>query len=228
MGYSYATFKTALAGEMSVSETDADFVAQLPTFIDDAEQRIYRDLDLLASSVTVNGTLTANTRYFTLPTTGGIHFLVIDAINTLDNLGARHAAIPASREVIDYLWPYETAPSSSSVPKLMARIDDGRVLFGPAPGAAFTAEVIGTIRPDALSVSNTTTYLASYLSDLFFAAAMISASAFMRNFGSQSDNPQMAVSWESQYQARIVSAKAEELRKNFTSSVSAPPASVRV
>lgn len=222
MAYTYATFTTALATELAISETDADFVTMLPTFIDDAEQRIYRELDLLTASVTLNGTMTPNSRLFTLPSSSG-HVLMVDAINVFDGDGLRHPTLPASREVIDFLWPTETSLSAVSLPQFFARIDDTRVLVGPPPGSAFTAEMVGTIRPTPLSAGNTTTFLTQYLSDLFLAGAMCSATGFQRNFGAQSDNPQMAVSWEGVFQNRLASAKAEELRKKFQRDMSTPP-----
>lgn len=219
MSYTYATFKTALAAELAVAEDDADFVAMLPTFIDDAEQRIYRELDLLTAVVTTSGTLTADDRSFTLPITNG-HVLVVDYINVIDSSSVRHPALPASRAAIDTLWPSNTAASSSTVPTMFARIDDTTVLFGPPPGSTWTCEVVHTIRPTALSAGNTTTFLSNYLSDVFFACAMISASGWMRNFGAQADDPRMAVSWEDQYKIKIASAGGEELRKKFITSMS--------
>ena len=46
-------------------------------------------------------------------------------------------------------------------------------------------------------------------------ASMIYISAFQRNFGRQSDDPQMAQSYESQYQALLKGGMVEEYRKKF-------------
>ena len=46
-------------------------------------------------------------------------------------------------------------------------------------------------------------------------ASMIYVSAYQRNFGRANDDPQMAVSYESQYQALKASALSEENRKKF-------------
>ena len=224
MSYTYTSFVTALALEMEVLATDANFLAALPQLIDDAEQRCYRDLDLLASVVTVTGTLTANNRAFTLPTGSG-HILVVDSISVLDGTGTRHPLNPATKEVIDWLYPSNTAPSTPSYGKDFARADDLNVLIGPAPDSAYSAEVTATIRPTPLSASNTTTFLTSYLSDVFFAAAMVAGAGYQKNWGSQADDPNMAISWEGQYQARMASARTEELHKSYISQMSAPPAS---
>ena len=60
--YTYTTFQKALATEMAVPNndpTDAQFVAILPTLIDQAEQRCYRELDLLAATSAQTLALTA-------------------------------------------------------------------------------------------------------------------------------------------------------------------------
>jgi hypothetical protein len=226
MSYTYATFKTALAAALTVDEADDDFTALLPTIIDGAEQFCYRELDLVDASVAVNGYMTPNDRYFTLPTTSG-HIIMVDAINVISGT-SRYPMKPVSRDVVDFFWPSDTAPSLSSIPSIFARVDDARVLVGPAPGIALLAEVVGTIRPDPLSVSNTTTFLTSYLSDLFFAATMMdSTGVLLKNFGAQSDDPRMAVSWKEIFQARLASARSEELRKNYISANSPLPASAK-
>jgi hypothetical protein len=227
MSYTYSTFKTALASALVVDETDADFLADLPTIIDNAEQRCYRDLDLVSTSVAVNGTMSINNRYFNLPSSVG-HLIVIDAINVFDQSSTRIPLKPVSRDVVDYFWPSDSSTSARSIPSIFARVDDTRVLVGPAPGSEWTAEVVGTIRPTALSLTNTSTFLTTYLSDVFFAAAMTSACGILlKNYGAQSDDPRSAVSWEGEYQSRLASAKNEELRKQYVVQMSTLPASVK-
>jgi len=83
------------------------------------------------------------------------------------------------------------------------------------PDASYRVEVVATYRPNSLSASNTTTFISQYFPDLLIMASMIYISAYQRNFGRQSDDPQMAQSYESQYQALLKSATVEEARKKF-------------
>ena len=63
MSYTYATYTAALAELMVTPSTDPNFVAIEPSIIDYAEQRIYRELDLLGTNITDStATLTADTR----------------------------------------------------------------------------------------------------------------------------------------------------------------------
>jgi hypothetical protein len=116
---------------------------------------------------------------------------------------------------MDMLWPDDTAASGSQTPVAYAPITDQLILLGPAPGAAFDIQCIGTIRPAALSASNTTTFLSTRLPDLFFAASMVALTAYQQNWGAQADNPQMALSWDKNYADRLPSAQSEETKRKF-------------
>ena len=218
MAYTYSTWLAAIANETVIDPADANFLAQAPSSIDYGEQRLYRDLDLLSTVVRDTGTLTANNRTFTLPSNLG-RFVVTNGFNVITpagttnpNSGTRNQLVPCSRDVLDILWPSTTG---AGVPALYAMITDQEIIVGPAPGAAYTIECIGTIRPTPLSASNTTTYLTLYLPDLWFMCTMIFWSAYQRNWGATSDDPKSAVSYESQYQALLASANVEEQRKRY-------------
>lgn len=214
MAFTYAQLKTAIAGAMPISESDANFTAMLPDAISYGENRIYRELDLLATVVRDStGTLNANSRNFTLPSTNG-RFVTVTGVNVFSS-SVRYPLVRASRDVIDALWPTETAASASTIPQYWAPITDQDIIVGPPPGVNLTAEVIGTIRPAPLSASNPTTFLSNYLPDLLLAACMVYVTGWMKNYGAQADDPKMAQSWENQYQQLRASANAEELRKKF-------------
>lgn len=221
MSYTYASYKAALAELMVVNDpSDADFTAILPSIIDYAEQRIYRELDLINTVARdATGVLVINNRNFALPTGGGV-FVTVLGINVItpagtapDN-GTRVQLDPTSRDVLDFQWPSVTG---ASVPQLFAMITQGTLIVGPWPDASYVVEVVGTIRPSPLSASNTSTFLSINLPDLFLAASMVFASGFMRNFGSQADDPRMSQSWETQYEKLFDSANVEEMRKKFQS-----------
>ena len=105
--------------------------------------------------------------------------------------------------------------SNRGVPKYWVPFDDYTFLVGPYPDANYTCEIIGTYRPDSLSATNKTTFISLYLPEMFIMASMIYVSGYQRNFGRQNDDPQMAVTYESQYQALLKSALTEENRKKF-------------
>lgn len=204
-----------LANLLVVPSNDANFQIVLPNIIDDAEQRIYRELDLLSTIVRdSSANLTANSRNFTFPQ----HFVVSESINVYTPANSttnRYQLVPTSREFLDAVYPNEASVTTPSIPTYYAMITDQTIIVGPPPDDDYTMEVIGTIRPAPLSSTNTTTYLTQYLPDLFIAASMVFGSAYLNNFGAVVDNPQMAVTWESHYSALKASADVEEARKKY-------------
>lgn len=219
-GLTYDTFKTQLATLSVVPETDPNWLIILPSAIDYAELRIYRDLDLLS-------TVVANTDYKTISgqsqvqlpsgvfvTLQNINLITPSSISIPDN-GVRHPLLPTSKEFIQYSWPSAT---NSGIPIYFAMIDEKTFSLGPWPDDAYTLEILGTYRPATLSEDNPTTFISQYLPDVFLMAAMIYVSGYQRNFGRQSDDPQMAQSYENQYKALLAGATVEEFRKKFQAS----------
>jgi hypothetical protein len=89
------------------------------------------------------------------------------------------------------------------------------IIVGPIPDSSYQVRLTGTVRSAPLSATNTQTYISTNLPDMMIMASMIYISAYQRNFGRQSDDPQMAQSYESQYQVLLRSALSEENRKKY-------------
>lgn len=220
MSLTYTTYVAQLSNLMVIGSTDPNFQTFLPGCIDYAEQRIYRELDLLTTEVTdATTSVSSGNRNFNLPTSAGT-FLIVDDINVISPAGAladsgtRSQLFPTSRAFIDMVYP--SGQNNTGVPQFWAMDGSGTVILGPSPDAPYVAEVIGTQRPTPLSSANSSTFLTAYLPDLFMAASMVFASGYMRDFGAQgADNPGMSVSWEAQYGKLFASANAEEARKRY-------------
>ncbi len=220
MSLTYTQYVNSIVNLMPAVASDPSFTTMLPNMIDDAEQRIYRELDLLNTVVRdSSAALATSTRTFNLPTSIGIP-LVTEDINVITpagttnpELGTRNPLTPASKEMLDALFP---SSSGSSVPAYFAMVTQGQIVVGPWPDQAYQVEWVGTQRPAPLSVTNTTTLLSTYFPDLFIAASMVFASGFMKNFGAAVDDPKMGVTWDAHYTSLRSSADIEEARKKFT------------
>lgn len=227
MSYNYTQFVTNLANMLVIPPTDPNYQVALPSIIDDAEQRLYRELDLL-TTITRNiaGVTAANDRFFVFPQ----HFVVSENINIFTPAGnttgqtGRQQLIPVSREWMDAVYPDSEGCicCDGEFPHYYAMVTDQSILLGPAPNGAFTLEVVGTIRPTPLSATNTTTYLTLYLPDLFFAESLIFGYSYMKDFGAAADDPRGSVTWNSHYQDLLQSAIVEEGRKKYTSQAWTP------
>lgn len=211
------SYITQIATLAVVEETNPAFLTILPQMITYAENRIYRELDFLFTSV-------ANTSYSTSTTSRIVAvpagtFVVPEQINiitpagtTNPDLGNRVPLLPTTKEYLDAVYGNS---QSKGTPALFAPFDDYTFLLGPYPDQVYTCEIVGTIRPDSMSATNKTTFISLYLPDLLIMASMIYASGYQRNFGRANDDPQMAVTYESQYQTLMKGAKDEENRKKF-------------
>ena len=212
----YGDFVSRVAVMAAISGTDADFLTAVPALIDDAEQRIYRELDFLDTRQTVTGgPMAIGNRIYVLPTS----FVVIERINLILPAGdapgqtgsTRKPLIPRSAGFIDAV----TGASPNGAPAYFAMVTNVQIILGPAPDAAYQTEITGTLRPAPLSPSNTSTWLSLNLPDLMLAAGMVAMAAYQKNFGQMGDNPQMALGWEGHYQALKQSALVEEWRRKF-------------
>ena len=213
------SYITQIATMAVVEPTDSAFVTILPQMITYAENRIYRELDFLFTSIATTAYgLTAGNRVIAVP--AGT-FVVPEQINLItpagttnpDN-GNRVPLLPTTKEFLDAVYGSGLSANRGE-PKYFVPFDDYTFLVGPYPASDYVCEIIGTYRPDSMSATNPTTFISLYLPDLLIMASMIYVSAYQRNFGRANDDPQMALTYESQYQALKASALAEENRKKF-------------
>ncbi len=209
----YTGFVADLArwGRVTNPATNVTWLATLPNIITLAEQRIYRDLDLLATMVTDTGTTIVNTRTFTLPQNVGL-FTILHDVNLINGTD-RTPLVKINRAAMDMLFPNSV---TGLTPTRWAPLTDQIILLGPSPGGVSTLECIGNVTPDPISASNANTFLSDVLPDLFFASAMVALTGYMQNWGAQADNPQAGLSWEEYYKKLLASADSDEMRRKFS------------
>jgi len=226
-GLTYSTYKTQIAQMAVVAEDDVNFLAILPMMIDYASLRICRDLDLMFTSVSLHGAgyaLTAGNRNlsFAQNLPDGSSFVVSEQINlitdatdpTNPDTGTRTPLMPTTKEFLDAVYGSSTLANRGQ-PKYFVPFNETLFFVGPVPDDGYFVEVVGTIRPAPLSAATPETFISQYLPDLLVMASMVYISAYQRNFGRESDDPQMAQSYEGQYQLLLKSAGVEEARKKF-------------
>lgn len=218
----YPTYISQISNLLTIPSSYPEFQIMSPGMIDYAEQRIYRELDLLFTQVTDNtGFVSSGNRLFSLPAATGNPFIVVDSINIItpstatSSNGSRSQLMPTSREFVDIAYP--SGQTVTGIPQFWAMFSNMEVIFGPAPDAPYNIEIIGVQRPTPLSSGNPTTILTQYVPDLFVAASMVFASGYTRDFSGQGDNPQQGQSWEGQYQKLFQSAATEQARAKYQS-----------
>ena len=238
-GLTYSTYVTQIATLAVVAETDPAFVTILPQMITYAENRMYRDIDFMFTSTSLHGVsfvltpgnrnLSFNINLASNNNSAEGTFVVSEQINLLTDASGNAATttnpdacvrtplLPTTKEFLDAVYG-SSLTANLGQPKYFVPFNETLFFVGPVPDQAYPVEVVGTYRPNSLSATNTTTFISNYLPDVFIMASMIYVSGYQRNFGRANDDPQMAVSYESQYQALLKSALVEEARKKFDAS----------
>lgn len=206
--------------KLNLNDSTDPFTILIPQAITYAENRIYRDLDLLSTvSSSASYTVSLANRNLTVPASDFVTIQNVNVIlpaNTSNvNIGTRQPLLPTTKEYINMVYP---SAAGLAPPEYFAMIDQNNMIVGPWPDNTYFVEIVGTVRPSSLSSSNKTTFVSLYLPDLFLMASMIFVSGYQRNFGRQSDDPAMAQSYESQYKTLLAGATMEEMRKKFQSS----------
>ena len=106
----YLEYALRFANLIPVNNSASQFQNMLPSAIDYAEQRIYRELDLLSTVVTNStSSTTAGSRNFTLPSSSG-KFVTVQTVNiitpaaTSPDSGTRRQLTPVDRRYLDAVW----------------------------------------------------------------------------------------------------------------------------
>ena len=224
----YTEYVTALASLMVVQPTSPDFVAILPSIISYADNRIWRELDLLAAvaqGYDPNWYVDSSDNEFTFHSQDWITLNSVGIFTppgtSIHSGGTLVNLTPVSIDYLNMAWG---SLLSQGVPQVFARITDTKLIVGPTPDAKYFLYFIGTKRVDTFNTNdrNSTTYLSLYLPDLYLAASMVFASGYQKNFGSQADDPKMSASWEQQYQTLKDSAAVEDFKKRYQSNAWGP------
>lgn len=208
----YDEYVAALKAIGVVTQDDASFETVLPTIINAAELRIIRDLDPLGARGRRRTTVTAGVQTLgTPPDCLVMRGLWVFVDINVDPANSRRLQLLRRDETfIRWYWPVD---SQTGVPAYYAELENDEILLAPTPSEAFTVELALTARPPQIGPDVANNVISVEYPDLLLYASMVWLAGYQRNFGSQADDPQMAVSWERQYQAALQAAVAQERRR---------------
>ena len=219
MSLTYSSYVQQIATLAVVPVTDQNYTIIIPSMIDYAELRMQRDLDFLSTQISTSSyAFTSGNNQLTLPTS---QFIVPQTFEVIDGSGNSTPLLAVGKEFIQNVYG---SGSTTGIPQYFAVYGGDTattgntsqyMIVGPTPNSGYTVRLTGTVRSAPLSATNTTTFISTYLPDMFIMASMIYISAYQRNFGRANDDPAMAQTYESQYQALKASALIEENRKKF-------------
>ena len=157
---------------------DTDFVAEIPRFIQAAEERIWYFVQLPDFQSNVVGSFTSGNQYLQLPS---------------DFLAAASLAItlPVTGEFV-YLLPKETSyirevypvPATTGQPTCYALFSAAAgsttIIVGPTPDAAYVTELNYFYKPDSLVTDTTGTWLSNNAYDTLLYGALSESANYLK------------------------------------------------
>jgi hypothetical protein len=188
--------------------TETAFVAEADTFIEFAEKRIYRSIDLnTARKEDATVVITESQATVTIPT----EVVTFHSVATLIG-GVRTLLEQKDLSFIDDYAPDRTV---EGVAKYYAWYDDVTVLLAPTPNAAVAAGTLAlsyTYRPAQLASGNTTSWLSLNAPDLLFYSCMLEVLTFQK---AEADT---IADYTAKYQQALQEVLLEENMRNRTDS----------
>jgi len=151
--------------------------------IRDAELRIFREVDADYTREYATANLNINSPYLDLPsaatTTATRTSIIVRSMLVFDS-----TQTPTTKEYLDkrdtsFIFEYNST-GATGVPKYYANWKETTIIMAPAPDAQYQVQLSYIYSPEALSATNTTTYLSDNVSDLLFYATMVQAYEFLK------------------------------------------------
>lgn len=166
-------YNSLIAAVQAVAEDDGvEFAAYVPTAIDLAEEKLFKELDLPELETPFSGTLTTNSNTVTKPTGYklGNYFRI--------TVAGKNSLLRKRRE--DYIVDYWPDPTLTDVPKYYADLNATTFVLAPTPNNNYTYTIKYSLQPLKLTVSNTTNYFVQKCQPILYMAVLVEMARFMK------------------------------------------------
>jgi hypothetical protein len=150
---------------------ETSFVAKIPRFVRQAEDRIFHSVQLPNFKKNSTGTTTLDNKFLSLPT----DFVAPYSLSVL-NSGSHEFLIEKDVNFIQECYP---DPTASGVPAHYALWDDDTALLGPTPNAALTTEIHYFYKPSSI-VDSSTSWLGDNFESALLYGTLIEAYTYMK------------------------------------------------
>lgn len=166
---------------------EQDFVANIPVFVQQAEQRIYNTVQFPSLRKNMTGTLTAGNKYLSAPG----DFLAVYSLAVVDATGAYEFLLNKDVNFIRQAYP---TPTSTGLPKYYALFgptttnntppvitNELSFIMGPTPDAAYTVELHFYYYPESITTAASgQTWLGDNFDSVLLYGALVEAITFMK------------------------------------------------
>jgi len=174
--------RTALynAIQAYTENTSTEFVAEIPVFVKQAEQRIYNSVQFPSLRKNVTGTTTNNNKYLECPG----DFLAVYSMAAIDASGNYEYML--NKDVNFIRQSYPNPSSDKGIPKYYALFgprsdNDAELSFilGPTPDAAYSVELHYFYYPESITTANTT-WLGDNFDTVLLYGSLVEAYTYMK------------------------------------------------
>ncbi len=146
-------------------------------FIENAEWRIFRDIDSDNNKRYATANLITSQRFIDTP--GDL--LIVRSAQIVDSDGS---AQPDNREFLEYrdtsFMSQYNPTGATGVPKYYGMWDDNTIVLAPTPDATYTIQLNYILKDTGLSSTNTQTYISKYFPNGLLYACLVEAYSFLK------------------------------------------------
>lgn len=193
------------------TETDSNVFTTVIVndFIEHAELKIFRDIDLDVFRKYQTAALTSGDAFVGMPGATPTSFSFIRSVNIFSPSGSLGGLTDGERRYLEkkdtsFISEYSPSRTSTGIPKYYANWDNDTIILAPTPNAAYTIELAYNAQETGLSSSNTTTWVSTNAPQLLLYACLIEAFKFLKN-------PNMVAMYTQAYQDVITPLAAEQI-----------------
>lgn len=160
--------------------TSTEFANEIPTFVKQAEIRIYNTVQFPSLRKNVTGTTTATNKYLQCPS----DFLAVYSMAVVNPTTSEYEYL--LNKDVNFIRQAYPVPTSSGIPKYYAlfgpRSDDAKELsfiLGPTPASAYTVELHYFFYPESIVTANAT-WLGDNFDAVLLYGALVEAATYMK------------------------------------------------
>jgi len=194
----YAALSTAI--QAYTENTEASFIAEIPVFVQQAEQRIYNSVQFPSIRKNVTGSTSANNKYLGCPS----DFLAVYSMAVVDGTGAYEYLLNKDVNFIRQAYP---VPTDTGLPRYYALfgpqsndVNELSFILGPTPDATYVVELHYYYYPESI-VTASTTWLGDNFDTVLLYGSLVEAYTYMKG-----EQDMMAL-YNGKYQEALALAK---------------------
>ena len=171
MSFTLTTLKASV--QEWTQNDESTFVAEIPFFIKNAEERIFKTVDLDYFRKNVTGVATSGNKFLQKPS---------DYLATFSlSLVCSGSNVFLLQKDVNFLQEYHPDPTVTGTPKYYAQFDVDNFILAPTPNANFTAELHYYYRPASLTTDDSgSTWISTNAPDALLYGTLVEAYTFMK------------------------------------------------